>query len=186
MGFTGSTSSTPTGPWPELPRRRCSAEWVSSTTTSLVFSPSRSVSVSSGGSSVKCWRSSPHGVAFSRWNESQRGEYQQSPVPNTFGVNKLWLSLPCKHGSREVGIIFCWLSLTSQSSLRHCRPDLLALPPAAGPQRCSEAPGGGTVDRWASRPSGEVWVGVVEDDEVPLALSALFSVWSANGVKCKS
>lgn len=109
---------------------------------------------------------------------------QQSQVPN--GINKLWLSLPCKHGSREVSIIFCWLTLTSQSSLQHCRPDLLALLPPAGPQRCSETPGGGTVDRWASRPSGEVWVGVVEDDEVPLALWALFSAWSANGVKFKS
>lgn len=70
MGFTESTSSTPTGPQPRLPRRRRSAEWASSTTTSLASSPSRSVSVSSGGSSVRCWRSAPHGVAFSRWNES--------------------------------------------------------------------------------------------------------------------
>lgn len=29
-------------------------------------------------------------------------------------------------------------------------------------------PGGGAVDHWASRPSGEVWVEVLEEDVVPL------------------
>lgn len=83
-------------------------------------------------------------------------------------------------------LVFCRLSLTSQSCLRRCRPDLLALLPAAGLLRCSGAPGGGAADRWASRPSGEVWVEAVEEDAVPLPHWAPFSLYSAKGENSKS
>lgn len=84
----------------------------------------------------------------------------------------------------EALLSFCWLSLTSQSSRRRFRPDLLALLPAAGLLRRSVPPRGGTVDHWASRLSGEVWVEVLEEDVVPLRATP--SVCSAERVTSKS
>lgn len=78
----------------------------------------------------------------------------------------------------QVLLIFCWLPLTSQSSLRRFRPVLPPLLPAAGPLRCSVTPAGGAVGHWASRPSAEVWVEVVEEDVAPLWAPP--SVYSAN------
>lgn len=89
-----------------------------------------------------------------------------------------------EHLHTEVVLIFCWLSLTSQSSLRRFRPDLPALLPAPGLLRCSVTPGGGVVDHWGSCPSGEVWVEVVEEDVVPLRAPP--SVCSAKTVTFKS
>lgn len=68
----------------------------------------------------------------------------------------------------EVLLIFCRPRLTSPSSLPRFRPDSPAPLLAAGLLRCSVTPGGGAVDHWAARPSGEVWVEVAEEDAVPL------------------
>lgn len=97
-----------------------------------------------------------------------------------------WLTKKQRHEHlhAKVLLIFCWSSLTSQSSLPRFRPDSLAPVLAAGLLRCSVTPGGGAVDHWASRPSGEVWVEVVEEDVVPL--QAPPSVCSAKTATSKS
>lgn len=84
----------------------------------------------------------------------------------------------------QILLISCWRLLTSQSSLRRLRPDSLALFPAAELLRWPVTPGGGAVDRWTSRPSGAVWVEVVEEDVVPLRAPP--SVCSAKKATSKS
>lgn len=112
MGFTGSTSSTPADPQPELPRHQRSEEWASSTTTSLASSPSRSVSVSSGGSSVRCWRSVPHGVVFSRWNESDVRNYQQPQSPSSPELLNYYPRVTKQEAEKWAVLKFCLFSVS--------------------------------------------------------------------------